>query len=166
MKKLCLTIGLTIIILLGILSHLSRVMASHEMVWGTEVHHLAISLTTDRDSYKLGNPIDVAVHLRNTGDEVIDCPQLAHRFVLFDKTGAAVPLTETGQRWTNAFPFMGEILSSNIMQIPAHGTLGESPVLLSTWFTIDKPGIYYLLVMRSANNIVSVSNMVTIYIAK
>lgn len=131
----------------------------NELTWGPVYRGLAMSIRPSQPQYALGEDIQVKVYLKNLRSEeflmMYNRYKRLYRMVLFDSEGAPVERTEE-LRSSEASEMKPETpigrASKRDIRVPP---LNESTrmdtysvVYLKSWFMINKPGTYTLVIMH------------------
>lgn len=146
------------------------------ILWGSPLQGVSLSARSQQNSYKLGQDIEIRVYVRNLGDEtallLTEGTFLYNfRLALFGTDGKPVPKPDSVVELEAALA-QQEMLRTrrSVKRIaPGETKAGYEIISLNEWFTIDKEGSYFLVVMRrlwSWEKGFLISNVVNIKITK
>lgn len=131
----------------------------NELTWGPVYRGLAISICPNRLQYALGEDIEVRIYLKNLRSEEFSIRYSTHqrlyRMAMFDSEGAPVERTEELRNSEASLTKPGLPTGRFSMRGISVSPWEESTrrdafriVYLKSWFKIDKPGTYALVVMH------------------
>jgi hypothetical protein len=143
-------------LLLG--AHLTAVRAAEEkkakeLIWGSELKGVAISVNPKRNRYRMGEKIEVQVAIRNLGEEEVMVIYTGgfiqnYRLAIFDIKGRPAGKTE---RTKNFEASLGRKRDTPVSGTGTRLNPGETFnqfQILNDWIKIEKEGTYFLVVMR------------------
>lgn len=122
-------------------------------VWGAPYGGVAISVRPQAPRAVLGQEFDFDVLIKNVSDApmllISSNPYRQYRMVLYDEDGRPVSRSEAvlDEERRAALPSNGAVFGYVKTQL-APGAEFKQLQFLTSWFAVDKPGTYSLVVMR------------------